>query len=99
MRAPAHAWTPTPPTARHHLTADEVRAIHAEVRAAARAGHDRLDVAARTDLYSGLAVVALLDHRRGGRVTPAVLRSLARHSPTAHRVRAAAAGIPRAARP
>lgn len=70
----------------HHLSATQVTAIHAELRAAARAAQRDLDVTARTDLYAGLAAVALMDHLRGGRVTSSTLRSLARHSATARDV-------------
>lgn len=70
------------PTA-HHLTAEEVTAIHDELRVAARRGHDRLRPSAATDLYAGLATVALLDHLRGAHVSVHTLTSLARHSTTA----------------
>lgn len=67
----------------HHLTAAQVTAIHRELRAAAFAGLDRLAPGCATDLYGGLATVALLDHLRGAHVSPTTLRSLARHSATA----------------
>ncbi|MBX9247094.1 hypothetical protein ICW40_20080 [Actinotalea ferrariae] len=69
-----------------HLDAAQVTAIHRELRAAASARRDGLDRSAATDLYSGLATVALLDHLRGAQVSHVMLRSLARHSATARQV-------------